>query len=139
MVVTKRNLDNLIPDTPPSLGPCTPCPLTPALVDRCPCGQTHLSHLLETPRASCLDPVPTCGKTCNRLLGCGKPGPGAHRCPEPCHAGPCPGCPLTTPVRCRCGFMEDKELACAKLRKMKEEEMEGEEEEEESEDGEKKR
>ena len=42
----------------------------------CPCGATPLSELLPggVSRTSCLDPVPTCSKTCGRRLLCSTPG-----------------------------------------------------------------
>lgn len=58
-------------------GPCEPCPLSPSLVKTCPCGQTPLAKLLElgySQRGKCTDPVPSCGKTCNRPLACGSSG-----------------------------------------------------------------
>jgi hypothetical protein len=35
---------------------------------------------------------------CGRKLRCGN-----HRCPAPCHTGPCRPCPLTLQVACACG------------------------------------
>ncbi len=99
-------------------GECAPCPLTPAQVTRCPCGQTELEKLVERDgvpekRKSCLDPVPTCGLVCGKRLGCG------HTCQALCHQEEeCPPCPLTTEVRCRCGFM-DKEVDCKDLKTRK--------------------
>lgn len=58
-------------------GLCQPCPLTPSTVKTCPCGQTPLAKLLELgypERKSCVDPIPSCGKTCNRPLACGSSG-----------------------------------------------------------------
>lgn len=40
----------------------------------CPCGQTPLSQLLELGSSggkTCLDPVPSCGKVCDKPLPCG--------------------------------------------------------------------
>eukprot|EP00095_Tigriopus_kingsejongensis_P004653 maker-scaffold29_size597861-snap-gene-4.38 protein:Tk04653 transcript:maker-scaffold29_size597861-snap-gene-4.38-mRNA-1 annotation:"protein shuttle craft" len=94
-------------------GACEACQLTPKLIRRCPCGQTNLEKIYERdgvdPRKSCLDPIPTCGLICSKLLDCG------HNCEATCHLGKCPTCPLVTDVRCRCGFM-DKEMACAQLK-----------------------
>ncbi|XP_047100902.1 protein shuttle craft [Schistocerca piceifrons] len=64
-------------------------------------------------RTSCLDPVPTCGQVCGKLLPCGQPSQ-PHECAAPCHTGPCPPCPLVTSVKCRCGSL-DKELPCCEL------------------------
>ncbi|XP_043227759.1 protein shuttle craft-like [Amphibalanus amphitrite] len=94
-------------------GECGACPLSPELVQRCPCGARPLSELPAPARASCADPVPTCGGTCGRRLACGRPGQ-RHTCRAACHAGDCPPCPLQTAVRCRCGFM-DREIACGEL------------------------
>ncbi len=108
----------------------------------CPCGQTDLEKLYERDgaqkRENCVDPVPTCGKTCGRQLECGPneakvsfvvaivvPKSASflmlrylafqHTCAALCHREPdCPTCPLTTQVRCRCGFM-DKEVDCKEL------------------------
>lgn len=58
-------------------GPCQPCPRSPSLVKTCPCGQTPLTKLLElgySERRSCSDPIPSCGKTCNKPLPCGSNG-----------------------------------------------------------------
>ncbi|KAF4672416.1 Transcription initiation factor TFIID subunit 9 [Perkinsus chesapeaki] len=44
----------------------------------------------------------TCGDVCDKLLACGN-----HHCTLPCHAGPCPSCPLDPraigATRCACG------------------------------------
>lgn len=50
---------------------------------------------------------------CGKTLKCGQPSH-PHLCKEKCHDGPCPSCPLTTLVRCRCGHM-DKEIECTAL------------------------
>jgi transcriptional repressor NF-X1 len=52
--------------------PCPSCTLLPSRVTSCPCGATPLSLLLSADhsRMSCLDPVPTCGATCGKLLPC---------------------------------------------------------------------
>lgn len=111
-------------------GPCRPCPLSPSLVKTCPCGQTPLAKLLElgySQRENCTDPIPSCGKTCNRPLACGSSGEkrlltvpscswwrwelsehvvvsdSVHLCEKMCHEGPCGPCSLTSTVRCRCG------------------------------------
>lgn len=98
-------------------GPCQPCNLTVDTVTHCPCGNNTVDQLYMrdslTPRVTCMDPVPLCGETCRKLLSCGSPS-SPHTCPTPCHTGPCPPCPLTTSVRCRCGNM-DQELACMQL------------------------
>lgn len=69
-----RELDcgNHLCETPCHQGECPSCPLLPIHVNVCPCGATPLSELLldGMNRTSCLDPVPTCTKTCGRLLPC---------------------------------------------------------------------
>ena len=68
---------------------CPSCPLLPTNVSTCPCGATPISHLLlggggggggggegggaGRERTSCLDPVPTCGNICGRVLPCSSP------------------------------------------------------------------
>lgn len=98
-------------------GECEPCMLTPAHVTTCPCGQTPLEKLYErdgvSPRETCLDPIPTCGMTCSARLTCGPPA-SPHTCSAVCHTGPCPTCPESTTVRCRCGHM-DKDIPCCQL------------------------
>lgn len=97
-------------------GPCPPCALAIAQVTHCPCGQSTLESLYQagaTPRSNCLDPIPVCGERCQKPLSCGPPS-APHACPLPCHTGPCPPCPLTTMVKCRCGHM-DKEMPCVEL------------------------
>ncbi|KAG8228919.1 hypothetical protein J437_LFUL009142 [Ladona fulva] len=93
---------------------CIPCSLNPKLITKCPCGKADLSSIEgATERKSCLDPIPTCGKICEKVLSCGQPGK-HHLCKSECHEGPCPPCPLTTAVRCRCGNM-NQEIACSEL------------------------
>eukprot|EP00066_Takifugu_rubripes_P017064 XP_011606330.1 PREDICTED: transcriptional repressor NF-X1 isoform X1 [Takifugu rubripes] len=94
-------------------GLCQPCPLTPSTVKTCPCGQTPLAKLLELgypERKSCVDPIPSCGKTCNTPLACGSSDT-IHLCEKMCHEGRCGPCSLTSTVRCRCGF-KTKEVPC---------------------------
>ncbi|XP_046396084.1 protein shuttle craft-like [Ischnura elegans] len=93
---------------------CSPCALMPKRVTRCPCGKVALGDIEgAVERQSCLDPVPTCGKTCEKVMDCGQPGKN-HICKELCHEGPCPPCTLTTLVKCRCGNM-NKEIPCSEL------------------------
>ena len=92
-------------------GQCSPCPLTPDRVTTCPCGRTAL--LGEKARTSCTDEIPVCGAVCGKPLSCGPPS-APHSCQARCHLGPCPACPLTTSVRCRCGYM-DQEIPCAEM------------------------
>lgn len=96
---------------------CKPCQLTPEKVTTCPCGKTSLEKLYERdgvpPRESCLDPIPECGMTCGKGLPCGPPAT-PHTCSASCHMGPCPACPHSTSIRCRCGNM-DQEILCSEL------------------------
>ncbi|XP_014862688.1 PREDICTED: transcriptional repressor NF-X1-like [Poecilia mexicana] len=99
-------------------GPCQPCPRSPSLVKTCPCGQTPLSKLLElgySERRSCSDPIPSCGKTCNKPLPCGS-NDTIHLCQNLCHEGSCGPCTLTSTIRCRCGA-KTKEVPCENIQK----------------------
>lgn len=71
-----RTLDcgNHTCDKPCHLPSCDSCPLLPANTTHCPCGAKNLTGLSAEPRTSCLDPVPTCGAICNKVLECGPPG-----------------------------------------------------------------
>ncbi|GAA5864129.1 hypothetical protein JCM3774_006390 [Rhodotorula dairenensis] len=80
------------------------CPFSPDMVSTCPCGQTLLSSLLPSPRASCTDRIPTCAKTCSKPLACG------HACQSPCHDGPCPSCREPVPLTCRCTSLKTTRL-----------------------------
>ncbi|KAM0927119.1 hypothetical protein ACQ4PT_003215 [Festuca glaucescens] len=75
-------------------GPCGECELVPGKVTTCHCGKTKL----QEKRASCLDPIPTCDKVCDKKLPCG-----LHRCKVTCHEGKCPPCLVRVEQRCRCG------------------------------------
>ncbi|KAF7213482.1 transcript variant X2 [Nothobranchius furzeri] len=102
-------------------GPCQPCPRSPSLVKTCPCGQTPLSKLLDlgySERNSCSDPIPSCGKTCNKPLPCGS-NETIHLCQNLCHEGACGPCSLTSTIRCRCGS-KTKEAPCEKIQKEEE-------------------
>ncbi|XP_039900301.1 transcriptional repressor NF-X1 isoform X1 [Simochromis diagramma] len=102
-------------------GPCKPCPRSPSLVNMCPCGQTPLTKLLElgySERRSCSDPIPSCGKTCNKPLACGSSDI-IHLCEKLCHEGSCGPCSLTSTIRCRCGS-KTKEVPCEKIQKEEE-------------------
>lgn len=91
-------------------GDCKTCETLPEVVTHCPCGATPLSEQTKTTRLSCLDPVPTCEKICNKPLGCG-PTDGMHRCNKNCHEGPCGPCEGVTTLTCRCGAI-DKDIPC---------------------------
>nr|CAB3467686.1 unnamed protein product [Digitaria exilis] len=75
-------------------GPCGECELMPGKVTTCHCGKTRLQER----RASCLDPVPTCDKICDKKLPCG-----VHSCKVNCHEGECPPCLARIEQKCRCG------------------------------------
>ncbi|KAK7196535.1 transcription factor-like protein [Novymonas esmeraldas] len=84
-------------------GECPPCPMDPASVRTCPCGSSELTAV----RYACTDPIPQCGRVCNKLLECGQ-----HRCQLTCHAGACPACEVRLDVSCRCRKVR-KRLPCA--------------------------
>ncbi|KYB27326.1 protein shuttle craft [Tribolium castaneum] len=90
-------------------GDCEACPRDVGVVKTCPCGRSELKKRRE----SCLDPIPCCDKICGKILNCGQPA-APHSCKLPCHEGPCPPCPLTTLIRCRCGHM-DREIPCGQV------------------------
>uniref|UniRef100_A0A8C2DIW9 Nuclear transcription factor, X-box binding 1 n=1 Tax=Cyprinus carpio TaxID=7962 RepID=A0A8C2DIW9_CYPCA len=97
-------------------GQCQSCPLSPKLVRSCSCGQTPLSKLLELgypERKTCTDPIPSCGKTCNKPLPCGD-GDSVHLCEKLCHEDSCGPCSLTSSIKCRCGS-NSKEVPCAAI------------------------
>ncbi|XP_041824274.1 transcriptional repressor NF-X1 [Melanotaenia boesemani] len=99
-------------------GPCQPCPRSTSLVKTCPCSQTPLTKLLElgySERQSCSDPIPSCGKTCNKPLPCGSSDT-IHLCENLCHEGSCGPCSLTSMIRCRCSS-NTKEVPCAEIQK----------------------
>eukprot|EP00899_Mesostigma_viride_P018045 jgi/Mesvir1/26241/Mv05719-RA.2 len=74
-------------------GPCGGCPLSGSR--RCPCGKMAHDDL------SCDEVVPTCGRTCDKLLSCG-----IHRCPQACHTGGCTEvCLSMIEKQCRCGAL----------------------------------
>ncbi|KAF6150804.1 hypothetical protein GIB67_020887 [Kingdonia uniflora] len=97
-------------------GPCGECELTPSNINSCYCGKTNLQHA----RQSCLDPIPTCSKICDKFLPCG-----THRCKDLCHAGECSPCMVIVNQSCRCGsssqmvecfrtFDENEKFVCEK-------------------------
>ncbi|CAG7703751.1 unnamed protein product [Allacma fusca] len=97
---------------------CKPCKLAPSQIKSCPCGKTSIAEACkirgERTRASCTDPIPTCGKPCLKELKCGGTRD-RHRCLKDCHLEPdCPECPSTTSIKCRCGNKEF-EVECKNL------------------------
>ncbi|XP_062850075.1 transcriptional repressor NF-X1 isoform X2 [Trichomycterus rosablanca] len=98
-------------------GDCQPCPLSPSRVRSCPCGQTSLAKLLElgySERRTCTDPIPSCGKTCNKPLPCGDDDT-VHLCSKLCHEDRCGPCSLTSTIKCRCGT-KTKAVPCAEVK-----------------------
>ncbi|CAA0806864.1 NF-X1-type zinc finger protein NFXL1 [Striga hermonthica] len=75
-------------------GSCGECELLPTRIKTCCCGKTNLTE----DRQSCLDPIPTCSKICQKILPCG-----LHRCENVCHSGTCPPCHVLVAQKCRCG------------------------------------
>ena len=73
------------------------CPRSPDVVSRCTCGKTALSEIIDEPRRTCEDPIPSCRKRCSKMLYCG------HTCKQICHSGPCMPCLETVSINCRCG------------------------------------
>lgn len=71
------------------------CPLSPQNVTTCNCGQTPLKDL-GVVRKDCVDPIPSCDKSCGKLLPCG------HKCYFGCHSGPCSPCYQPVTVNCSC-------------------------------------
>ncbi len=82
-------------------GDCSGCPTLPSRCDTCACGKSAALACLDyAPRATCLDPLPTCGGVCGKSLSCG------HACDAVCHNGTCPPCRVPVVAECRCGGME---------------------------------
>jgi len=84
---------------------CQKCQLMPENVKTCVCGQTSISDVIvggsPISRKSCLDPIPTCNKICNKPLKCS--GEKIHFCQQTCHQGECKPCSnSTTQIICRC-------------------------------------
>lgn len=86
-------------------GPCDECALLPKRVKKCACGKTDILFLVA-PRTSCLDPIPTCTKKCEKKLHCG-----VHSCTKNCHVGDCPPCKGTVDMPCRCK-LNTKRIPC---------------------------
>lgn len=80
------------------------CALSPDVVKFCSCGKTNINELLSTPRQSCEDPIPTCGKICHKTLKCG------HQCQRTCHDGDCGMCLQHVSITCRCGKTSSSSL-----------------------------
>lgn len=88
---------------------CDPCQTSVDVVVSCPCGQTSIQESCRRNRlpvrSSCLDPIPSCGKVCNKILPCGFCDEERHHCTRTCHSESeisCM-CPLVTVAPCRCG------------------------------------
>ncbi|KAI6044085.1 hypothetical protein EDC04DRAFT_2866044 [Pisolithus marmoratus] len=95
-------------------GPCPPCGIT---VQRpCFCGRVVRSAKCSTSgNAGSSDGLQrgffSCMNTCAQPLSCKNP---THKCELPCHADPCPPCPVKQEARCWCGS-ETKVVACGEL------------------------
>lgn len=76
---------------------CPPCMLTNDNLKTCACGSTSLKKSIIEQRTSCLDPVPVCGKRCNKALICG------HKCENKCHSFSCSPCKNKRAYKCICG------------------------------------
>lgn len=72
------------------------CPFSPDIITHCPCGKTPILDI-TSPRQSCQDPIPNCGKVCGKRLDCG------HLCQDSCHNGACSECSQEVEIDCRCG------------------------------------
>jgi transcriptional repressor NF-X1 len=83
-------------------GPCPPCNLM-GPTKPCFCGKKSVTR-------RCVDTDYEhgwgCGELCGELLACGE-----HRCPQPCHDGPCGACEVRVPARCYCGQIQ-KDILC---------------------------
>lgn len=89
-------------------GGCGQCPFDPASVKNCPCGKTLISEVLNgKKRLLCIDPIPVCGKSCNKRLACGSD-TDPHYCTCTCHTGSCSPCGLKSILRCECGANSQK-------------------------------
>ena len=105
---------NHLCESPCHPGACKTCELSPELVLTCYCGRERLAELAgkgvtEARRESCLDPIPSCGGTCNRVLLCGDVEAGnPHTCHVICHDGACRPCPAKSTRKCRCGHSTQK-------------------------------
>lgn len=82
------------------------CPDAPQNRIYCPCGKVKINDILETPRTSCLDPIPVCDLVCGKKLPCG------HKCYWKCHTGECAPCYQPVEKDCRCEFTHYT-IACA--------------------------
>ena len=89
--------------------PCGPCPYSPEEVQNCQCGKFTLNELPVIKRNKCTDFLPLCSLRCDKPYGCG------HKCPQLCHAGPCPPCTGVISVKCRCGKGHANVIECANL------------------------
>ncbi|CAH2240307.1 jg14293 [Pararge aegeria aegeria] len=90
-------------------GPCEPCTETVTQVCHCPAAKSRsVPCTAETGTCSTW----SCESSCGRVLSCG-----AHVCRSPCHAPPCPLCPLrpeNVPA-CPCGhtrISKDQRKSC---------------------------
>ncbi|KAJ4489946.1 hypothetical protein J3R30DRAFT_3278404 [Lentinula aciculospora] len=80
-------------------GPCPPCKIIMDIQCECIRKQTVSVRCGEHTQVSC-------GKTCSKILGCGK-----HSCQQTCHLGPCTPCERKDILDCWCG-KEQKQVLC---------------------------
>lgn len=73
------------------------CPNSPKSLTHCPCGKSKVNDLINSPRISCLDEIPTCDQICGKRLPCG------HKCYWKCHTGECAPCYRPVDIDCLCG------------------------------------
>ena len=45
----------------------------------------------------------SCGEPCRKRLNTSSESPCQHKCPQLCHPGPCPPCPVMVTRKCPCG------------------------------------
>ncbi|KAF2630653.1 hypothetical protein BU25DRAFT_244446 [Macroventuria anomochaeta] len=84
-------------------GPCPPCSLM-GPTQHCFCGGKSVTR-------RCVDTDYehgwSCGEVCGEMMACGE-----HRCPRPCHEGPCGACDVRVPARCYCGQIQKDIMCC---------------------------
>ncbi|CAF5048059.1 unnamed protein product, partial [Rotaria sp. Silwood1] len=88
-------------------GPCPDCLSLPENCKTCTCGKTIMDN---QQRSSCIDPLATYEKLCERILSCGSIDD-PHQFLTQCHNGPCPSCSTQLILQCRCG-KSSKSISC---------------------------
>ncbi|TKR78235.1 hypothetical protein L596_019074 [Steinernema carpocapsae] len=99
-----------------STDPCGTCKFDPEGLMTCPCGNSLVADLLDSPRQSCEDPIPTCDRRCLKVLPCsilenGVVSAKSHRCENVCHEGDCAPCKAESSITCRCKSLT-KDIPC---------------------------